>query len=365
MFARDWLAAQWPSERPFTETEAMLWLASKVNYRPSEFADRGEIPVGMLNLAETFGWTRSRVRAFIKKMERRGDMVTRSTKAGTIIRLPLLANDSDHGTTTERPSKDHKATTPAQQNQQVTEHSDHGTTTERPESDHGAPLLNKEQGNKEEQNTPGADGNELPGVEGEDEEKDEKPKKPPIAAWNEWPAVKANQKWVGYSYPEAFNDIWSIWRQTAKRNLNVKAVGKADSYRLCLRWLHEGYKPEQLLEATKGYLRPFYAKPDKTHCQHPTTVYSHAHPTLPDRLDNSPLSPPSMTQPMRKRWSAPYTAWNSCVTVCNDFDLPIPEKDGTATWNDVEKFHPLVIANASDDHQLRRPPEDLRQQVMQ
>lgn len=354
--------------------EAWIWLLAQANWDDADGLRPGQLRTSRGQISAYTGWPDGKVRAWLKCLLKEGAISLERQGNHSIITVENWSNYQQSARLDLGPTQYQASTNPVPtqvqpsvsvDRQSLAIRSDLGPTWDQARSDLGPATLKEERTKNEEQNTPAADGNELPGVGGDGETKDEKPKKPPIAAWNEWPAVKANQKWAKFPYPDAFIAIWDIWRQTAKRNPNVKAVGKADSYRLCLRWLHEGFGPDQLLEATKDYLRPFYAKPDKTHCQHPTTVYSHAHPTLPDRLDSSPISPPSMTQPMRKRWSAPYTAWSSCVSVCDAFDLPIPEKDGPAKWEDVEKFHPLIIANASDDHQLRRPPEDLRQQVMQ
>jgi hypothetical protein len=145
----------------------------------------------------------------------------------------------------------------------------------------------------------------------------------------------------------------------------VTANGKLAAYKQIRRHLKtKTLTLAQLQEATANFLDKYRSSPTLFGAPQPPRFYGkqgEVFEYLGSRKEEDAKPTP---RPMRKRWSAPYTAWSCCVTVCEEFNLPIPEKDGPAKWEDVEKFHPLIIANASDDHQLRRPPEDLRQQVM-
>jgi len=177
----------------------------------------------------------------------------------------------------------------------------------------------------------------------------------------EWPEPSS----ADFEYPESYKAMWADWQDASKVCL-VTANGKLAAYKQIRRHLKtKTLTLAQLQDATANFLDKYRSSPTLFGAPQPPRFYGkqgEVFDFLGSRKEEEDAKP--TPRPMRKRWSAPYTAWSCCVTVCEEFDLPIPEKDGPAKWEDVEKFHPLIIANASDDHQLRRPPEDLRQQVM-
>jgi len=194
--------------------------------------------------------------------------------------------------------------------------------------------------------------------------KDEKKPKPSVKPIGDWPGIDVDQKWKGYKFPEEFNAIWAPWLLTQKRNSNVKAIGKQNSYRLILNWLHDGLAPADVLRATKDYMREFWNDPNKTHCVHPTTFYSRANPTLPDRI--AAFAGTTGPAPIRDRWHNPRDAWRECVSLANHLGAPIPDvpkRDYGALWEDVEAFHPLVIQYATDRAGFKTMPDDLAQRV--
>jgi hypothetical protein len=196
-----------------------------------------------------------------------------------------------------------------------------------------------------------------------DEKKPKKPK-PSVKPIGDWPGIDVDQKWKGYKFPEEFNAIWAPWLLTQKRNSNVKAIGKQNSYRLILNWLHDGLTPADVLRATKDYMREFWNDPNKTHCVHPATFYSRANPTLPDRI--AAFAGTTGPAPIRDRWHNPRDAWRECVSLANHLGVEIPDvpkRAYGAEWEDVEAFHPLVIQYATDRAGFKTMPDDLAQQV--
>jgi hypothetical protein len=190
--------------------------------------------------------------------------------------------------------------------------------------------------------------------------KDEKKPKPSVKPIGDWPGIDVDQKWKGYKFPEEFNAIWAPWLLTQKRNSNVKAIGKQNSYRLILNWLHDGLTPADVLRATKDYMREFWNDPNKTHCVHPATFYSRANPTLPDRI--AAFAGTTGPAPIRDRWHNPRDAWRECVSLANHLgvELPdVPKRAYGAEWEDVEAFHPLVIQYATDRTGFKTMPDDL------
>ena len=177
----------------------------------------------------------------------------------------------------------------------------------------------------------------------------------------EWPEPSSTD----FEYPESFKAMWADWQDASKVCL-VTANGKLAAYKQIRRHLKtKTLTLAQLQDATANFLDKYRSNPTLFGAPQPPRFYGKQGEVFEYLESRKEADAKPTLRPMRKRWSAPYTAWSCCVTVCEEFDLPIPEKEGRARWEDVEKFHPLVIANASDDHQLRRPPEDLRQQVMQ
>ncbi len=176
----------------------------------------------------------------------------------------------------------------------------------------------------------------------------------------EWPEPSSPK----FKYPDSYKAMWADWQDASKVCL-VTANGKLAAYKQIRRHLKtKTLTLAQLQDATANFLDKYRSSPTLFGAPQPPRFYGKQGEVFEYLQSRKEEDAKPTQRPMRKRWSAPYTAWSCCVTVCEEFDLPIPEKEGRASWEDVQKFHPLVIANASDDHQLRRPPEDLREQVM-
>jgi len=185
---------------------------------------------------------------------------------------------------------------------------------------------------------------------------------------DDWSGVRPRQKWMSFPYPESFESIWSMWRKTAQRNDHVRAVGKANAYRCCLRWRHEGVSPEQLEGITREYLSDYYRDPEKSHCLMPATLYSTANPTVPDRI--SELKPAMMMSEVDmdlQRWDSASAAWSDCERLARHIGLtPIPERPDPnyplrVTLSDVKgAWSSLMIHHAFGTTQ---PPSNLLQQL--
>ncbi|WP_174830312.1 hypothetical protein [Ruegeria sp. HKCCA4812] len=77
---------------PFTEREAWIWLVMEARYKPGErrvgnvvaHLDRGQLAASVRFMAEAWGWTKSRVDRFLKRLENR-DMI--GTDSGTGLNI--------------------------------------------------------------------------------------------------------------------------------------------------------------------------------------------------------------------------------------------------------------------------------------
>ena len=191
--------------------------------------------------------------------------------------------------------------------------------------------------------------------------------KPSIRPIGDWPGTAVDQDWSGYEFPTEFSAIWAPWLVTQRRNPNVKAIGKRDCYRLILEWLHDGLTPADILKATADYLRDFFKDPTKTHCEHPTTFYSRAHPTLPDRIDAfSGESIAGESTSIRDRWKNAGDAFRECSALARHIgvELPaVPKRNYGPEWEDVEEFHPLIVEFATDRSGFKTAPDDLAQRI--
>lgn len=97
-FDRSWLPSEWPEV--YSETDAMMWIASEANYADTRTTRQGELHTGVRGLAERFGWSRSKLRSFLTKMEKRGAITVTGKGRYTVILVTLLAGKI---TTQEQP----------------------------------------------------------------------------------------------------------------------------------------------------------------------------------------------------------------------------------------------------------------------
>lgn len=172
--------------------------------------------------------------------------------------------------------------------------------------------------------------------------------KPSVPGFGDWPAIATNQKWAKFPYPAEFETVWGVWRGVAKENPEVKrqAVNKPEAYRLCLRWMHEGFTGAQLADATRLYLKPFYNDSGKTHCKLPATLYSHANPIIPDYCDDSETGGFGGVPNLRP-WPDPISAYIEVRRAAERLNLPGPDFDKfSATWEQIESMPAEVLDEA-------------------
>ena len=253
-------------------------------------------------------WTRNRASSFVRRMEDSGSLATtpegegpRATTLFTVLNYDKYQqktrNSSEPvakrpGTSSETLDRNQNGNLEETGNTNETTGKQSGNTSE----------THRETGSKRQDlrdnppNPPGEAAGAAEDEKGKSKGKKKTPR-PPVKAFGDWPAIAAEQKWTQYPYPEEFDALWTVWRQTAERNPDVhnRAVGRPMMYRLVLQWLHDGLTIDAITEATKEYLRPFARDPDKTHSQMPSTFYSRANPTLLDRCEGLGSAPVGKT----------------------------------------------------------------------
>ena len=94
-------------DKPFSRGQAWVDLLMMANYADEKrvvgndvvFYPRGSIPRSMLSLAERWGWSRKRVKAFLGMLERNGMVTTKVTTHGTTVTVANYEKFQGRGTT--------------------------------------------------------------------------------------------------------------------------------------------------------------------------------------------------------------------------------------------------------------------------
>lgn len=105
-------------EKPFSQGQAWVDLLLMANYQDRKFAlgdeivtaEAGSIVTSQLKLMERWGWSKSKVRRFLKLLESDGMIHIKADRRKTTIFIVNWGNFQDLQTT-EKPKKDHSQTT--------------------------------------------------------------------------------------------------------------------------------------------------------------------------------------------------------------------------------------------------------------
>ena len=233
-----------------------------------------------------------------------------------------------------------------------------GTQTERT-VEHSAERLKKENSRKKTLEDPpkppeGADA----GASGvDDEEEDETVRD---STGEVWPKPKPGRM----DYPQGFERIWEVWKRAQKAAPKaVKAAGKGNAYELCRGHLSRGSTPEEMRAAAIKYLLPFTNKTETVGCFQPSRFYRASGAEFFEYLDDPAELGPA---PIRDRWHNPRDAWRECASLSTHLGLELPDvpkRTYGAEWEDVEKFHPLVVEFATDRSGFKEVPDDLAARI--
>ncbi len=279
-----------------------------------------------LRAADPPRWTKARVRAFLKRAEAHGALMTQTIGKGSNRTTRFTVCNYDKWQP-ERPKN--RATEQRPSN-------DRATTEQRP---HRETLLRDTEKETLPPKHPKGEAASAAGGEG-------KPKKgdtPSVPSAEGWPGLPTNAKATGFEYPAEFLEIWNYWRKAAKMNPEVKrqAVGKWNAYRRILEWLNDGLTAAEIAAATRDYLRPFCVDRRKTHCKMPATIYSRANPILPDLCDDSEATGGAVNL---RPWSNPISAFVEINRAARKLGLPLPTFGKfSATWEQIESMPDEVL----------------------
>lgn len=176
-----------------------------------------------------------------------------------------------------------------------------------------------------------------------------------------WPKPKPGRM----NYPQEFKNIWEVWKRAQKAAPKaVKAAGKASTYELCRGHLSRGSTPEEMRSAAINYLLPFTDKTETVGCFQPPRFYRASGAEFFEYLDTSDddIGP----APIRARWKNAGDAFRECASLSLHIgvELPtVPKRNYGPEWEDVEKFHPLILEYATDRSGFKTAPDDLAQRI--
>ena len=235
-----------------------------------------------------------------------------------------------------------------------------GTQTERT-VEHSAERLKKENSRKKTLEDPPKppEGADAGASGGDDEEEDETVRD---STGEVWPKPKPGRM----NYPQGFERIWEVWKRAQKAAPKaVKAAGKGNAYELCRGHLSRGSTPEEMRAAAIKYLLPFTNKTETVGCFQPSRFYRASGAEFFEYLDDPAELGPA---PIRERWHNPRDAWRECASLSTHLGLELPDvpkRTYGAEWEDVEKFHPLIVEFATDRSGFKEVPADLSARITQ
>ena len=233
-----------------------------------------------------------------------------------------------------------------------------GTQTERT-VEHSAERLKKENSRKKTLEDPPKppEGADAGASGGDDEEEDETVRD---STGEVWPKPKPGRM----NYPQGFEKIWEVWKRAQKAAPKaVKAAGKGNAYELCRGHLSRGSTPEEMRAAAIKYLIPFTNKTETVGCFQPSRFYRASGAEFFEYLDDPAELGPA---PIRERWHNPRDAWRECASLSTHLGLELPDvpkRTYGAEWEDVEKFHPLIVEFATDRSGFKEVPDDLAARI--
>ena len=273
-FDRTWLPADWPEV--FSETEAMLWIVSEANYADTASVRQGDLHVGLRSLSERFGWTRSRLRSFLDRMERRRALIVSGAGQFSVITVPLLCSEfttherptSNPGTTHERPTRPNDFNDLRRFTAHEQPSNDPGTTHERP--------LTKEEITTEHDLLPETGADDSAALAPNGRASASQKSRGVVVNGERWrEELPRDPKTGAPQYPETFNDgIWDVWLRAGRASDRVTPGNKAKTYALCRYHLKQGLTFAQLRSAAISYLTPFTTNPKGTNAKHADTFYA-------------------------------------------------------------------------------------------
>jgi hypothetical protein len=181
------------------------------------------------------------------------------------------------------------------------------------------------------------------------------------AVWFKPPKGKGD---VAYSVP--FKSLWKFWLDSSgKSPLTIKAADKRKTYSLCYEHVSKGgLTTEELMTSARNYLRPYLTGKETTRAKNPATFYGKQHWTFLEHLGTAEDGGRATT--LRDRWHNPRDAWRECASLSTHLGLELPDvpkRTYGAEWEDVEKFHPLIVEFATDRSGFKQVPDDLSSRI--
>jgi len=347
--------------------EAWIWLLSQANWSDAGTLRAGQFTTSRGKIAAYTGWSDGKVRAWLKCLCKEGAISLERNGNHSILTVENWAEYQSGYRLDLGPSQDRARTEPGPTQDQPAASGDAGSreittnlgpTQDQPRSDLG-PATTEEgiTNNQEDPPKPpkGADA----GASGVDAEEDEE--EPVRDSTGEvWPKPKPGRM----NYPQGFEKIWEVWKRAQKAAPKaVKAAGKGNAYELCRGHLSRGSTPEEMRGAAIKYLLPFTNKTETVGCFQPSRFYRASGAEFFEYLDDPAELGPA---PIRERWHNPRDAWRECASLSTHLGLELPDvpkRTYGAEWEDVEKFHPLIVEFATDRSGFKEVPDDLAARI--
>jgi hypothetical protein len=182
---------------------------------------------------------------------------------------------------------------------------------------------------------------------------------------NKWPMVPKKGK---VSYSEPFNHIWQQWLDGQKSKPDaISATDKANAYTLVREHVADGTAtPDEIYIATRNYIRLYTSGRKKVGAYHPSRFYRRKAPTFLDHIGTIGTGTTESPTGITDRWHNPRDAWRECASLSTHLGLELPDvpkRTYGAEWEDVEKFHPLIVEFATDRSGFKQVPDDLSSRI--
>ena len=347
--------------------EAWIWFLAQANWAESGELQSGQFSITRGQISTYTGWTDGKVRAWLRSLCKEGAISIERNGNHSIITVENWARYQSGYRLDQGPSQDQARTEPGPSQDQAfsTSGADPGAVWTKlgPSQDQArtelGPATREEPRTKnQESTTTGADAGASGGSE--DDEDSETVRD---AGGEVWPKPKPGRM----NYPQEFKNIWEVWKRAQKAAPKaVKAAGKASTYELCRGHLSRGSTPEEMRSAAINYLLPFTDKTETVGCFQPPRFYRASGAEFFEYLDTSDddIGP----APIRARWKNAGDAFRECSALARHIgvELPaVPKRNYGPEWEDVEKFHPLIVEYATDRSGFKTAPDDLAAQIAQ
>ncbi|MEK9646579.1 MAG: hypothetical protein VW547_13650 [Alphaproteobacteria bacterium] len=252
----------------------MLWIVSEANYADTATVRQGDLHVGLRSLSERFGWTRSRLRSFLDRMERRRALIVSGAGQFSVITVPLLRSEfTTHERPTSNPGTTHERPTRPNDFNDLRRFTAHEQPSNDPRTTHERPLT-KEEITTEHDLLPetGADDSAALAPNGRASASQKSRHVVRDANGDVWPKPQIG----GIEYPAAFEAIWDVWKRAASAAPKVvKNPGKMEAYGNVRTIIASGRVTHaQLLAATERFLDPFAKGLETFGCKRPPSFYN-------------------------------------------------------------------------------------------